>query len=230
MNIQRTIEYDSLEYAGVTILELRKVPKYDVFYSILQPSFKDLQLHYMDNDSFVLNFTEGNGDNEHMDLSNLDPPIKTKNKIPDKIKHEFGSRITKEFISLSPKTYSLVTHGQSPFKDYPNKTKEKGIKNCKKDKREEYYNALMYNTQRTIRIQKVDDNITTTKTNKISLNTFDDYPHDENLYIFKRTLVNKIKKTSLDLDKNQLANNILELPINEDRELFKAAIKLNNEL
>ena len=32
---------------------------YDVFYSILQPSLKDLQLHYMDTDSFVLGFTEG---------------------------------------------------------------------------------------------------------------------------------------------------------------------------
>ena len=55
----------------------------------------------------------------------------------------------------------------------------------------------MYNTQRTVdeyRIQKVGDNITTTKTSKISLNTFDDkiffvnniisYLHDENLYLF----------------------------------------------
>ena len=30
----------------------------------------------MDTDSFVLSFTEGNVDNEHMDLSNLEPPIK----------------------------------------------------------------------------------------------------------------------------------------------------------
>ena len=49
----------------------------------------------------------------------------------------------------------------------------------------------MYNTQSTLdegRIQKVGDNVTTTKTSKISLNTFDDkrfyvnnnksYPHD----------------------------------------------------
>ena len=44
--------------------------------------------------------------------------------------------------------------------------------------------------------------MTTIKTSKISLNTFDDkrfyvnnfksYPHDENLYLFKRDLVNKI--------------------------------------
>ena len=63
----------------------------------------------------------------------------------------------------------------------------------------------MYNTERSVdecRIQKVGDNMTTTKTSKISVNTFDDkrfyvnniksYCHDENLYLFKRDLVHKI--------------------------------------
>ena len=185
---------------GVTILELSKLHMYDVFYNILQPSLKDLQLHYMDTDSFVLSFSEGNVDNEHMDLSNLEPPIKTNNKIPGKFKHELGSKVIEEFIALSPKTYS--------FKDYPKNTKEKGLKNCKNAKHEEYYNALMYNRERSVdecRIQKVGDNMTTTKTIKISLNTFDDkrfyvyniksYPHDENLCLFKRDLVKKICKT-----------------------------------
>ena len=57
----------------------------------------------------------------------------------------------------------------------------------------------MYNTERTVdecRVQKFGDNMTTTKTSKISLNTFDDKrfyvnnikscPHDENLYLFKK--------------------------------------------
>ena len=142
---------------------------YEVFYNILQPSLKDLQLHYMDTDSFVLSFSEGNVDNEHMDLSNLEPSIKTNNKVPGKFKHEIGSRIIEEFVALTPKL--------SSFKDYPNKTKGKGIKDCNNAKHEEYYNALMYNTERTVdesRIQKVGDNMTTTKTSKISLNTFDD--------------------------------------------------------
>ena len=104
-----------------------------------------------------------------MDLSNLEPPIKINNKAPGKIKHELGSKIVEEFIALSPKTYS--------FKDYPTNTKEKGIKNCNNAKNEEFYNALMYNAERNVdecRMQKVDDNMTTTKTSKISLNTFDD--------------------------------------------------------
>ena len=140
--IKKKIEYDSPVYVGVTILELSKLHMCDVFYNILQPSLKDLQLHYMVTDSFVLNFSKGNVNNEHMDLSNLEPLIKTNNKVPGKFKHEMGSRIIEEFVALTPKIYS--------FRDYPNKTKEKGMKNCNNAKHEEYYNALMYNTERTV--------------------------------------------------------------------------------
>ena len=195
--IKKRIVYDSPVYVGVNILELSKLHMYDVFYNILQPSLKDLQLHYMDTDNFVFSFREGNVDNEHVDQSNLEPPIKTNNKVKGKFKRELGSKVMEEFIALSPKTYS--------FKDYPKNTKEKGIKNCNNAKHEEYYNALIYNTERSVdecRIQKIGDNKTTTKTSKISLNTFHDkrsyvkniksYPHDENLYLFKRDLVIKI--------------------------------------
>ena len=43
---------------------------YEFFYGVLQPSLKDLMVHYMDTDSFVLSFSEGNVD-KYMDLSNL---------------------------------------------------------------------------------------------------------------------------------------------------------------
>ena len=93
--------------------------------------------------------------------------------------------------------------------------------------------------------------MTTTKTSKISLNTFDDkrlylsniksYPHDENLYLLKRDLINKInittlellRKLGLDVSKESLEsliNNISELTINDDRMLIEAAIKLYNDL
>ena len=101
----------------------------------------------------------------------------------------------------------------------------------------------MYKTHRTVekcRIHKVGDNMTTSKTSKISLNLFDDkgyyenvirsYPHDENPYLFKRVIINKIKKTSIDLDKDQLANNILELTINDERNLIETSIRLYNDL
>ena len=167
--IKKKIEYSSPVYVGVTILELRKLHMFDVIYNFLQPSLKDLTLHYMDTDSFILSYSEDKVSDEHMDLSNLDRPIKTNNKVPGKFKHELGRKIFEEFIVLTPKTYS--------FKDSPKNTKEKGIKKHNKAKHEEYYDALMNNTQRTVdesRIQKVGDKMTTTKTSKISLNTFDD--------------------------------------------------------
>ena len=106
--IKKKIEYSSPVYVGVTILELSKLHMFDVFYNILQPSLKGLTLHYMDTDSFVLlSYSEGKFSDEHMDLSNLDIPIKTNNKVPGKFKHELESRIIEEFIALSPKTYSF---------------------------------------------------------------------------------------------------------------------------
>ena len=108
----------------------------------------------------------------------------------------------------------------------------------------------MNNTQRTIdecRIQKVGDNMTTTKTSKIGLNKFDDKRFYVNnikvilmmrIYIYSRDLVNKIcertssmaSQASLNLNKEQLVNNILELTINDDRRLIEAAIRLYNDL
>ena len=81
----------------------------------------------------------------------------------------------------------------------------------------------MYNTERTVdecRIQKVGDNMTTTKTSKISLNTFDD----------NRFCVYNIKNASLAGDKDLLVNKILELTINDDTKLIEAAIRLYNDL
>ena len=108
----------------------------------------------------------------------------------------------------------------------------------------------MYNNERAVderRIQKVGDNVTTTKTSKISLNTIDvkwfyvknikSYPYDENLYLFKRNLVNKIKNAPIELlikiglkpdkDKDLLIcetdlriKNVKELSINDDRKYY----------
>ena len=215
----------------------------------------------MDTDSFVLSYSEGKVSDEHMDLINLDIPIKTNNKVPGKFKHELGSRIIEEFIALSPKTYS--------FKNYPKNTKEKGIKKHNNASHIDYYDALMNNTQRTVdesRIQKVGDSMTTTKTSKISLNIFDDkkfyvnniksYPHDKELYLYKRDLINRIreaaspiKKLYKDKDKDKdrdkdkdkdvdklvceagsMINDIKELTIDSNRKLIEAAIILYNEL
>ena len=97
--------------------------------------------------------------------------------------------------------------------------------------------------------------MTTTKTIKISLNTFDDkifyvnniksYPNDEDLFLFKRDLIKKINNTPIELliklglneskealicETASLINYILELIVNDDRKLIEAAISLYNDL
>ena len=156
---------------GSTVLELSKLCMYEFFYDVLQPSLKDLMLHYMDTDNFVLSFSEGNVDNKYMNLSNLGTPIKTNNRDPGEFQHELGSREIKEFIVFKPKIYSLVIHGQ-------NRTaKEKTIMKENNAKHEDYYNALMDNEERIVeecRIQKVGDKMSTIKTKKRILNNFFD--------------------------------------------------------
>ena len=85
-------------------MELSRLHMYEFFYDVLKPSLEDINLHYIDTDSFILSYSRGNVDNEHMDLSNLDIPIKTDNKVPGKFKHELRSKIIEEFIVLKSKT------------------------------------------------------------------------------------------------------------------------------
>ena len=47
----------------------------------------------MDTDSFVLNFSEGKVFEEHVNLSNIEAPVKTNIKVPGKFKHELGNGI-----------------------------------------------------------------------------------------------------------------------------------------
>ena len=115
---KKEIQHDNRIYLGSTVSALSKLHMYKCYYDVLEPSLRDLILHYMDTDSFVLNFSQGDVDNGHMDLSNLDIPIKTNNKVPGKFKHELGSKVIEEFMVLKPKTYSIKNYG----------AKEKGIK------------------------------------------------------------------------------------------------------
>ena len=65
--IKKEIDYGSPVCVGVTVLALSKLHMYDVFYNILQPSLKNLTLHNMDTDSFVLSYSEAKVSDEHMD-------------------------------------------------------------------------------------------------------------------------------------------------------------------
>ena len=122
-----------------------------------------------------------------MDLSILDTPTKTNNKVQGKFKHELGGRGVEEFIALNPKTYNLVTHRQRPFKN--GTAKGKGIKKENNGKHEDCYNALMENKERIVKerkTQRVGDKRSTIKTSKRSLNNFDD---KVSLYIILKAIL-----------------------------------------
>ena len=53
---QNEVLMDKTIYLGFTVLELSKLLMYETYYDKLQPYFgqKNIQLHYMDTDSFVL--------------------------------------------------------------------------------------------------------------------------------------------------------------------------------
>ena len=96
------------------------------------------------------------------------------------------------------------------------------------------------------RIQKVGSCMTTIKKSKRSLSNFDDkrfyvnniksYPLDENIYLFKRDLLNEISQQTASTPNRRtmvnpaLINNIKELTNKEDRKFIEAAIRLYNEL
>ena len=157
----KEIKYDKPIYLGATVFELSKLHMYDTFYNVLKPSLKDLQLLYIDTDSFTISFTDGNVHDEYMDLSNLDIPIKTNNKVPGNFWYDFGSIIIDELIVSVSKIYSLTCREQSAS------TKEKGLKKENRAKHEDFYNVLRCNKERTVnenRIQKVRKDIVTVNT------------------------------------------------------------------
>ena len=67
---QNEISMDKPTYLGFAVLELSKLHMYETYYDKLQPYFgaKNIKLHYMDTDSFVLSI---NTKNIIQDLHNL---------------------------------------------------------------------------------------------------------------------------------------------------------------
>ena len=81
-------------YLGFSVLELSKLHMYETYYDILQPYFgeENLQLHYMDTDSFVLSV---NTKNIIQDLHNLKDYFDFSNLNED---HELFSNINKKVL------------------------------------------------------------------------------------------------------------------------------------
>ena len=116
---QNEVLMDKPIYLGFSVLELSKLLMYETYYDILQPYFgqENIQLHYMDYDSFVLSFETENTINDLkkledlFDFSNLDKNhelFSNKNKKLGKFKIETPENIwIDEFVALRSKCYAF---------------------------------------------------------------------------------------------------------------------------
>ncbi|WP_375702764.1 hypothetical protein, partial [Bartonella sp. CL43QHWL] len=113
-----SMKFNKPIYIGAAVLELSKLLMYEFYYEVLQPYFgeKNIELLYLDTDSFVLNLTTNdlnkdlNELKDYFDFSNYprDHPLydTTKKKVPGYFKDELAGEEMTEFIALRSKMYA----------------------------------------------------------------------------------------------------------------------------
>ena len=183
---QNEVLMDKPIYLGFTVLELSKFLRYETYYDKLQSYFEqeNIQLHYMDCDSFVLSIETQNIINDLknledlFDFSNLDKNhelFSNKNKkVVGKFKIETPKNIwIDEFIALRSKCYAFKCGNDS-------KNKLKGISKSysRNIKFEEYYNCLFgreyqYECDNYI-LRSINHEMILQKVKKSTLSIFDD--------------------------------------------------------
>ena len=146
------VEMNKPIYLGLSILDISKILIYEFWYDYMKLKYNDkVKLCYMDTDSFIMNIKTNdfykdiaNDVDKRFDISNyeLNIPLPTgKNKkVIGLIKDELGGKITTEFVTLRPKTYSYLTDDGKEDK------KAKGTKKCvikKMIKFNDYKNCLL---------------------------------------------------------------------------------------
>ena len=151
---QHEVLMDKLIYLGFSVLELSKLFMYEACYDRLQPYFgqENIQLHYMDFDSFVLSIETQNIFNDLkkledlFDFSNLNENhelFSNKNKKVGKFKIETPEIVRiDEFVALRSKRYAFKCGDDS-------KNKLKGIsksysKNIKFDEYKNFLDGMEY--------------------------------------------------------------------------------------
>ena len=173
-------------YLGFTVLELSKLLMYEIYYDKLQPYFgqENIQLHYMDTDSFVLSVNTKDiikdlkNLEDIFDFSNLDKNhelFSNKNKkVIGKFKIETPKNIwIDEFVCLRSKMYAFKCGNDS-------KNKLKGISKSqsKNIKFEEYKKCLDgEECQRECDnyiIRSINHDMVLQKVKKSTLSVFDD--------------------------------------------------------
>ena len=183
---QNEVLMDKPIYLGFSVLKLSKLHMYETYFDTLQPYFgqENIQLHYMDCDSFVMSIETQNIINnlknldDLFDFSNLDKNhelFSNKNKkVIGKFKIETPKNIwIDEFIALRSKMYAFKCRDDS-------KNKLKGISKSqsKNIKFEEYKKCLhgesYHQEYDNYIIRSINHEMVLQKVKKSTLSIFDD--------------------------------------------------------
>ena len=171
-------------YLGLSILQISKTLMYEFWYDYMKLE-DNVKLCYMDTDSFIMNIKTNdfykdisNDVENRYDTSNyeVNRPLPTgKNKkIIGLMKDELGGKIITKFVTLRPKTYSLVTDDGKEDK------KAKGTKKCiiKKMIKFNDYKKCLLNDELILKSQQrfisKKHDVYTENINKIALSNNDD--------------------------------------------------------
>ena len=183
---QNEVLMDKPIYLGFAVLELSKLHMYETYYDKLQPYFgqENMQLHYMDTDSFVLSVSTKDIIKDLkiledlFDFSNLDENHELFSKKNKKVLGRFKIETPKnicidEFVCLRSKMYAYKYGDDSKHKlKGISKSQSKNIKfeECKKcsdgdDYQQECNNYIIRSTNHEMVLQEV---------KKSTLTIFDD--------------------------------------------------------
>ena len=182
---KETIKFTKPIYVGFCVLELSKLLMYEWYYDKMQPYFGEdnLELHYLDTDSFIFSFKPIKSlieDLKHFkddfDFSDLDPShelySETNEKVIGEMKLETAPELDlDEGVFLRSKSYSLN------IKQNSSHCKHKGVQDHNKFTLEDYKyclenNEIKYGVNYSFGSNKHE--IAMVKQKKIALNTFDD--------------------------------------------------------
>ena len=182
---KETIKFTKPIYVGFSVLDLSKLLMYEWYYDKMQPYFGEynLELHYLDTDSFIFSFKPIKSlieDLKHFkddfDFSDLDPSHELYSQVNKKVIGKMELETAPELdliegVFFRSKSYSLNIKQNSSF------CKHKGVQDHNKYTLKDYKyclenNEIEYGVNYSFRSNK--HNITMVKQKKIALNTFDD--------------------------------------------------------
>ena len=179
---------------------------YKFWYDLLKKECKEVNLLYMDTDSFIIEVIDQNFDDvilKNMDkfgtrnFSNDSKLYSTENKKkPGTMKDEYAENRIREHLGIKPKSYSIIA------KNNDEKCMHKGhTANFTSDGYRDVLNNNKILTHPLRQITSIDHELFTKMTNKQSLSSFYDkdyYSSSEDRYLpFRYVDISKIKKKKM---------------------------------